>query len=151
MTTYGTKRATWRAKSSTIYLHHVKDGATTPLYLNREQTKNTYLYTGGMKGVFFQLHPSVYVSISFHHFSHRQPWIKNKNNIIYMFAFKTYQTLWPQNPRGTGKQTWWGTKGQHRGWGQSQIPPGGCTDLCDNHGEGETAGTSGSKRRTKCI
>lgn len=57
---------------------------------------------------------------------------------------KNYQTLWLQIQGETGRQTWWETREQHRGWGQSHVPLGGYRDLDGSHEEVETVDTSGS-------
>lgn len=57
---------------------------------------------------------------------------------------KNYQTLWIQIQGETGRQTWWETREQRRGWGQSRVPLGGYRDLDGSHEEVETIGTSGS-------
>lgn len=57
---------------------------------------------------------------------------------------KNYQTLWLQIQVETGMQTWWETREQHRGWGQSHVPLGGYRDLYGSHEEVETVDTSGS-------
>lgn len=65
---------------------------------------------------------------------------------------KNYQTLWIQIQGETGRQTWWETREQRRGWGQSRVPLGGYRDLDGSHEEVETIGTSGSawnKNETK--
>lgn len=57
---------------------------------------------------------------------------------------KNYQTLWLQIREETERQTWWETREQHRGWGQSHVPLGGCRDLYGSHEEVETVDTFGS-------
>lgn len=57
---------------------------------------------------------------------------------------KNYQTLWLQIRGETGMQTWWETREQHRGWGQSHAPLGGYRGPDDSHEAVETVGTSGS-------
>lgn len=57
---------------------------------------------------------------------------------------KNYQTLLLQIQGEIGRQTWWETREQHRGWGQSHVLPSDYTDLDGSHEGVETADTSGS-------
>lgn len=57
---------------------------------------------------------------------------------------KNYQILWLQIQGETGMQTWWETKEQHKGWGQSHAPLGGYRGLDGSHEAVETVDTSGS-------
>lgn len=62
---------------------------------------------------------------------------------------KNYQILLRQIQGETVRQTWWGTREQHRGWGQSHVPQGGYRGLDGSHEEVGIVGTSGSARRRK--
>lgn len=62
---------------------------------------------------------------------------------------KNYQILLRQIQGETVRQTWWETREQHRGWGQSHVPQGGYRGLDGSHEEVGTVGTSGSAQRRK--